>query len=268
MKWPLFLALLALLAQATTACGDPTATGENSKGSLVSGTLDSVRTGSTCGDGELPVGPPFDPAASQPGTLAIAKDDSRIVGFATVVYDVDYGEGVDARWKAPEKALGPAQGNSVDVTSLGEGGVITLGFDEDLSDKDGPELCVFENSFSDDFLELSFVEVASSNEVFIRFNAVSFTKSPVADFGTIDPTNIEGFAGKYRQGYCTPFDLGTLRNREEVASGKVDLSAIRYVRIQDVKGDGGTLDCNGSPIYDPYPTTQSAGFDLDAIARF
>ena len=37
------------------------------------------------------------------------------------------------------------------------------------------------------------------------------------------------------------------------------------VRIVDVVGDGFSLDSSGGVIYDPYPTSGSAGFDLDAV---
>jgi hypothetical protein len=34
----------------------------------------------------------------------------------------------------------------------------------------------------------------------------------------------------------------------------------------DIVGDGTALDSFGSPIFDPYPTVGSAGFDLDGVA--
>ena len=37
------------------------------------------------------------------------------------------------------------------------------------------------------------------------------------------------------------------------------------MRIVDIVGNGTALDSAGRPIYDPYPTTGSAGFDLDAV---
>jgi hypothetical protein len=191
--------------------------------------------------------------------------DESLTAFATRVEDVDFGDYVDAQWKDEEQALGAAEGNSSEVVSLGEGGRITLAFAEVIADIDGPEICVFENSFSDRFLELAFVEVASNEDVFVRFSAVSYVTDPVDGYGTMDPTLIDGFAGKYRQGHCTPFDLATLRTRPEVEAKRLDLSAIKYVRLVDVRGDGTDEDCNGRPIYDPFPTNQSSGFDLDAI---
>ena len=97
---------------------------------------------------------------------------------------------------------------------------------------------------------------------FVRFLNDSLTDEPVASFGAVEPTDIGGFAGKYRQGYGTPFDLSVLRG---ISQG-VDVDDIKYVRIVDIVGDGSYLDTSGDVIYDPYPTIGSAGFDLDAIA--
>ena len=72
--------------------------------------------------------------------------------------------------------------------------------------------------------------------------------------GSIDPTNIDGLAGKYRAGYGTPFDLSS-----------VGLSRATHVRLIDVVGDSTAHDTTGDIIYDPHPTGGSAGFDLDAV---
>jgi hypothetical protein len=45
----------------------------------------------------------------------------------------------------------------------------------------------------------------------------------------------------------------------------VDLSNITAIRIVDIIGDGSVRDSLGHLVYDPYPTTGSAGFDLDAV---
>lgn len=230
--------------------------------------LNDAPTLSRCGPGELPKGPPFDPAASDEGTLAVSIRDSRLAGYATTVAAVRFGKNVDERWQVPDEALGAPEGNSNDVVVLGEGGSITLSFGEAILNRSGPDLCVFENSFSDTFLELGFVEVASSAAGFSRFATASYTGNPLGPFDTIDPTQVTGFAGKYRQGYCTAFDLDALREREEVRSGLVDLEAIQYVRIVDVTAVDGATDCGSRPIYDPYPTAHTAGFDLDAVAHF
>jgi hypothetical protein len=229
--------------------------------------IDSVATGSRCDVAEASdAAARFAPAAGMDGTTAVAKDAPAITGWATQVIDVDYGSNVDPQWMVPARALGPAEGNSTDVVSLGEGGIITLGFGQPISDGNGFDLCVFENSFSDTFLEFAYVEVASNAASFVQFASRSLVPDPVDSYGTIDPTLVDGLAGKYRQGFCTPFDLSELQDRPEVSDGSLDLSAIKYVRIRDIIGDGRDLDCANHPIFDPYPTTGGAGFDLDAIA--
>jgi len=208
---------------------------------------------------------PYPPAADVPGSTAIHMDDPAFVGWATGYTDYTIGSNVDSTWQTPEKALGKATGNSYDVVSLGRGGRITLTFAAPIEDGEGWDFAVFENSFSDTFLEFAYVEVSSDGTNFLRFDNDSLTADPVGSYGSIDPTDIEGLAGKYRQGYGTPFDLADLREKEEVASGMLDLSHITHVRIIDIIGDCTSLDSSGDIIWDPYPTVISAGFDLEAI---
>ena len=75
-----------------------------------------------------------------------------------------------------------------------------------------------------------------------------------------DLTNIDGLAGKYRQGWGTGFDLELLAG----ISG-LDVFNVGYVRLVDIIGDGSMFDDFSNPIFDPYETVGSAGFDLDAI---
>jgi len=208
---------------------------------------------------------PYPPAPGMQGSTAIHMDNPAFIGWATECTAYTPGDEVDSTWQTPEKALGKATGNSYDVVSLGRGGQITLTFSTPIVDGEGWDFAVFENSFSDSFLELAYVEVSSDGMNYLRFDNDSLTANPVGAYGSIDPTDIEGLAGKYRQGYGTPFDLADLGEKEEVASGMVDLSHITHVRIIDVIGDGTFLYTSGDIIYDPYPTVNSAGFDLDAI---
>jgi hypothetical protein len=161
--------------------------------------------------------------------------------------------------------LGQAEGTSFDSVSLGRGGSLTLTFDTPIQNGTGWDFAVFENSFSDQYLELAYVAVSSNGIDFVRFDNISLTRNPVPGFGNIDPTDVDGLAGKYRQGFGTPFDLEDLSAKDEVQSGDVDLSSISFIRIVDIVGDGSYLDSSGEPIYDPYPTAGSAGFDLDAV---
>jgi hypothetical protein len=214
----------------------------------------------------------FAPAAEQEGSTAIPAGDERIVGWASGHSEVNYGEEVDERWRTPENAYGSAGGGSLGVVVLGRGGDITMTFDQDIVNGEGPDLAVFENGFSDAFLELGYVEVSSNGENFERFDVLYTGTIPVGGFGAMDPTVFTGFAGKYRSGFGTPFDLELLKNREAVRNGTVDLNVISHVKIVDVNGSGGAdgyeaeLDAQGCTIYDLYPTMGSAGFDLTGIA--
>ncbi len=202
----------------------------------------------------------FAPAAGQAGSTAINKDDTSITSWATGYENYLVGLNVDAVWQTPEKALGQAQGTSGDIVSLGEGGRITLTFDDAIVNGLGDDFAIFENSFSDTFLELASVEVSSDGVNFFGFSTTSLTASPVGAFGLIDPTDIDGLAGKYRQGWGTGFDLDSL-----TGIAGLDVFDVAYVRLLDIVGDGSVLDSFSNPIYDPYETVGSAGFDLDAV---
>ena len=203
----------------------------------------------------------YAPAAGQEGSTAIHMDDEAFVAWATGYQDYIVGANVSASWQTPEKALGKAVGSSYDIVCLGAGGSIVLTFDNAIYDGSGSDFAVFENSFSDQFLELAYVEVSSDGVNYFRFDNDSQTESTVGGFGSVDPTDIDGLAGKYRQGYGTPFDLSDLSYDAEL----LDIDNILYVRIIDIIGDGTYYDTSGDVIYDPYPTSGSAGFDLDAI---
>ncbi len=213
----------------------------------------------------IAVAGPYAPAAGKPGSTAIYKDDPSFVAWATGWENYLPGLNVDSTWKTPEKALGKAVGTSYDIVCLGRGGQITMTFDKPITNGDGWDFAVFENSFNDTFLELAYVEVSSDGKHFYRFDNVSLTSGPVGGFGSVDPTNITGLASKYRQGYGTPFDLDPLCFRKAGPLTYLDLNNVRYVRLLDIVGDGSYKDSYGRIIYDPYPTTGSAGFDLDAI---
>ncbi|HEX3725390.1 MAG TPA: PEP-CTERM sorting domain-containing protein [Pirellulales bacterium] len=218
---------------------------------------------------------PYAPAAGQPGSTAIANSSSAFVEWAGGYENLVRGpidianpaEGV-ASAGDPSFALGPADGNSGHIVSLGDGGQITLTFAAPITNGAGADFAVFENGFSDTFLELAFVEVSSDGSDFVRFPAVSLTPttSQVAPFGALDPTNLDNLAGKYRAGFGTPFDLSQVAG----LSPLVDVSDIRFVRIVDVVGSidpaYGTQDSLGNLVNDPYPTAfASGGFDLNGV---
>lgn len=218
-------------------------------------------------DGPCEVLDHYPPPAGQVGSTAIEKDDPSIAGWATgFVEPVVYGLDVDEEWKTPDKALGPAAGGSSHIVALGAGGEIVLTFDPPIRDGDGPDLAVFENGVNDSFLELAFVEVSSDGVTFVRFHGVYLGNEPVDAFGATDTTLVGDLAGKYRQGQGTPFDLAALGQRTEVLEGALDLENVGFVKVVDILGDGSVSDCRGHPVYDPFPTSGSAGFDLDAVA--
>lgn len=203
---------------------------------------------------------PYAPAAGRSGTTAVAKTSTAIKGWATGYSNYRPGSSVDTTFRTPAKALGPAVGDAFDIVSLGNAGSITLSFSGTLYDGPGWDFAVFENSFSNSFLELAFVEVSSDGSRFFRFPSFSFTPAPVGAFGAVDPTNIDGLAGKYRQGFGTPFDLGIF-----ASVPGLDVNRISHIRLVDVVGDGRERDALGNRIYDPFPTSGSVGFDLDAV---
>jgi hypothetical protein len=202
----------------------------------------------------------FPPAPPSTGTTAVPHNDPRIQFWATNYSNFSQGSNATA-YNDPNEALNAAvTGNDPDldileVVSLGRGGQITLTFPQPIIDGPGDDFAVFENAFDDSFLELAFVEVSADVFTFVRFPSQSQTAAAVPSYGTLDPTNIDGLAGKYRLGYGTPFDLND-----------VGLTTASHVRITDIVGDGTTQDTLGNPIYDPTPTAVSAGFDLDAVA--
>lgn len=220
----------------------------------------------------------YPPPAGQAGSTAIYTDSSIIKSWATGIElyrgwvqisdtSVYYNGSNKATFAYPSIALGKAQESSYDVVSLGDGGVATLTFDRPIVNGQGADFTVFENGFSDTFLELAFVEVSSDGERFVRFPAVSLTPTTeqVGGFGALDATNLYNFAGNYRQGYGTPFDLEEIKD-----SSNIDLNNIRFVRVVDVVGNietaYATYDSQGNKVNDPWPTPfHSCGFDLDGI---
>ena len=220
---------------------------------------------------------PYAPAAGQAGTTAIPANSSLFKGWATAVSQFSLGPidiadpgGDLASFGTLNEVLG-ASNAAVDnfpVLSLGDGGWITLTFGQPIRDGAGADFAVFENGFSDAYLELAFVEVSSDGATFHRFGSFSQTPtSPqIGPFNaTADPTNIHNLAGKYRSGFGTPFDLAELNGMPGL-----NLNAVTHVRIVDVVGSVDPAyarrDSLNRIINDPWPTLfESGGFDLDAI---
>ena len=201
---------------------------------------------------------------------ASSVDDYQ-VGPADIAYP---GLGV-ANFGLPELTLGVSQtGGTIGashVFSLGDGGFITLHFDEGIGDGIGDDFAVFENGFLDQgsglfFGEFAFVEVSSNGVDFARFPTISLQASLVDTFEVLDPSDYHNLAGDQPIGIGTGFDLHDLWDDPLVQNATLDLTDVRFVRIVDVIGDGSTIDQSGEPIYDPYATAfASGGFDAEAV---
>jgi hypothetical protein len=200
----------------------------------------------------------------------------QFVAWASQVVDYSPAGGVDAAWSDPAQALGPPVGDAFAIVSLGElstadfaaqrpPGSLTLAFPVPITDGPGPDFAVFENGF-DGFFELATVEVSTDGQTFVRFPPLSLTPGPLGGYAALDPTDVFHLAGKHvnHDGECwgTPFDLARLP-----AHPAVNPRLIRFVRLVDLPGRGDFLDASDPPrpIYDPWPTFGSGGFDLDAV---
>lgn len=216
----------------------------------------------------------YAPAAGQSGSTAIHYDSLIIIGWATTC-DINRGyKNVEdttlglASFGTNTDALGPVNGINTNVVALGDGGIATLSFEYPIKNGIGPDFAVFENGVNDDFLEIAFVEVSSDGIHFVRFSAISEvqTTTQIGGFGQIDCRELYNFAGKYRSGFGTPFDL-----EELIDSTSIDVNKITHVRIVDVIGSinpaFATFDSQGTIVNNLHPTPfESGGFDLDGIA--
>lgn len=212
----------------------------------------------------------FAPPVGQEGTTAIHRDSGLFTSWATGVTVVRGPQNIInptgdlASMGLPENATGKSNGQ---IVSLGDGGTAILTFETPIANGDGFDFAIFENSFSNTFLELGFVEVSSDGENFFRFPSHSQTQTDtqVGGFGNIDATYIHNFAGKYKASYGTPFNLDDVAN-----NSLLNKAAITHVKIIDVIGTidpvYATYDSHGNIVNDPYATPfSSSGFDLDAI---
>lgn len=212
----------------------------------------------------------FAPAAGSAGTDAIHADSSCFINWATAcsinkgLMQIDnptlgfptYGQETDALGKADNI-----------VVSLGDGGKAVLQFGFPLWNGPGPDFAVFENAFTDEFLELALVAVSSDGINYFEFPAISLSPvdEQIAGFGTLDATKLHLLAGKYRVFFGVPFDLDSIPD-----TPLLDKMSVTHVLIKDVVGkldvDLGSFDSRNALINDPWPTPfPSSGFDLDGV---
>ena len=215
--------------------------------------------------------------------------------YASQVVSTVVGTDQPPAFSDPTQTLGGPSGagdyqGSLEVYKLGNDGSITLGFSGGaITNGPGADFIVFANPFyvsgnsSEDYAELSFVEVSSDNVHYVAFPTLSTTKSNPGPYGNINPANVSGFAG------VTPvyadtdpgvgnninpfdpttaggdaFDLSTLANLPAAQTleqqGYLNLNDIQYVRIVDVI-NGTSVDSSGNTIYCP-----GSGADVDAVS--
>ncbi|MBO4402531.1 MAG: T9SS type A sorting domain-containing protein [Bacteroidales bacterium] len=216
----------------------------------------------------------YDGIVGSEGCMAISHDDSRIVAWATDChvqrgyYDIAKNRRL-ASFGTDSNAIGHATTiPDQKVVSLGDSGVATLTFARPITNGEGFDFVVFENSLNHTFLELAFVEVSSDGERFVRFPSVSNTpcnKQVSGATGPVDATKIHNLAGKYCIGWGTPFDLEELKD-----SAGLDIYNITHVRMVDVIGTidsaYASRDSRGNIINEPYPTPyNTGGFDLAGV---
>ncbi|MFK7783829.1 MAG: T9SS C-terminal target domain-containing protein, partial [Crocinitomicaceae bacterium] len=175
--------------------------------------------------------------AGTPGSTAIHKDSSVFVNWANGaqlelgLQDISTAfSGIVTNGDA-NSPIGIPNGTTV---SLGDSGVAILTFSQPITNGTGPDFAVFENGFSDSFLELAFVEVSSDGINFHRFPAVSntSTNTQIGAFDALgDATLLKNLAGKYRANFGTPFDL-----QELDGIFGLNTMAITHEKIIDVVG--------------------------------
>jgi hypothetical protein len=201
-----------------------------------------------CGDGE-----PVDA-----GSGAAAECSEFGARFATEVVDHAFGSGQNfGQAEFPEPVLGPPSGGgccqgSLEVTSLGEGGFVTLAFGENsIVDGPGADFIVFENAFlvTEDepesaFAELGSVSVSEDGENFVGFECD----------GSEFP--FEGCAGWHpalanpSENEIDPLDASTAGG-DAFDLADLGLAEVRYVRIEDLpeeQGGEGTFDLDAVAI--------------------
>lgn len=222
---------------------------------------------------------PYAPAAGQPGSTAIGKDDVNLVAWATGVeitrglidiskpttkYPNNSQGSSYATFGVPENGIGKVDNKLV---SLGDAGQAIVTFVQPITNADGFDFAVFENGLSDTFLELAFVEISSDGVNYFRFpsHSKTQTQTQIGGFGAVDPTSLNNLAGKYKANYGTPFDISDIAD-----NALLDKSSITHIKLIDVVGSIDPLyaryDSFGNAINELFSTPyNTGGFDLDAV---
>jgi hypothetical protein len=70
---------------------------------------------------------------------------------------------------------------------------------------------------------------AQGTDVFLRLLRASQRDAEVGPYAMLDTRQVGQLAGKYRQGYGTPFDLAVLRQHPLVQRGDLDSAARCFI---------------------------------------
>ncbi len=256
-------------------------------------------------------GPGGSGTSTAAGTVAIypfAENSTSIpnpdiLGWATGYSNYIKGSAILPKFADPTKALGAITDfdPTGHVVTLGNGGTITLTFANPIGNGEGIDFAVFENGFSENYLELAYIEVSTDGINFMRFPNFYLGQSIIGETNAyVDPLDIYNLASKYEAGYGHGFDLSELTYAYNYALSQKsyyqqfgnygdfsfseaymnhvidsfllqDLNNIKYVKIIDIYGDGSSLDSAGNLIYDPIPDEENGqggtpGFDLRGVA--
>jgi len=182
--------------------------------------------------------------------------------FADFVVSFTPGSGAGfGQDQLPGIVLGPPQGGgelqgSLDVPSLGNNGVVVLGFDPPvICDGPGPDLTVFENPFHGGSID---------GPIFAEYGIVAVSQDGV-NFSTFpyDPVTHVGLAGQTPvlsnpDNGISPLDP-SVSGGDQFDLADLGLAWAKYVRITD---PGASIDDPGNHV----PPGTQAGFDLDAVA--
>ncbi|TYB77263.1 T9SS type A sorting domain-containing protein [Bizionia myxarmorum] len=217
----------------------------------------------------------YPPSVGETGTTALANTDPLFIDWAagaSVTRGLINITDPSATYDGSSYATAGTESNVIGaannaIVSLGDRGEAILTFATPITDGSGFDFAVFENGFSNTFLELAFVEVSSDGINYVRFpnHSQTQTDTQVGGFGAVDATYINNLAGKYRATYGTPFDINDIADNP-----LLNKSRITHVKIIDVVGiidpAFASYDSYGNMINDPFPTPfHTGGFDLDAV---
>ncbi len=219
------------------------------------------------------------------GSVCLAASAAAQSRFATTVVSFQQGSGSGIFDTA--NLLGGPQGGgfsngSLHVLTLGNGGVVTLGFEVVLTDGPGADFTVSENGFEFSggvFAEVCSVEVSTNGVDFARFSTrYGGPPGPLGDFEVLPYATYAGLSGgavvlaNVVTNSIDPFDpvvsggeafdLAGLADHPLVLAGLVDLTQIHFVRLVDLLS-GQEVDSRGTVIWD---SGGASSADMDAVA--